>query len=635
MAADPAVDLLGEPRLKNSLTYYPGVQTAKGSVILGNVVRLQLQAEGAQPYIGYGFLKGLWLWRDQPYIRVQYMAPSRTDLPKDAIAYRHEPDPSAMPELMVTNRVGDLHLNALLGPVFIEGGPLLSQLFQENIGPEADGFVCARHLDPAVQRVQPLDEAFRLTPIVQAFPKSVLRSIVSGGAPAEEGVPMSGIRVPACAAAPACAPSTAPNAAAAPAGASSQPVPPAASAAEAAAGPRAADASGSTASGSAEARVPPAEPASLPPAAMAVPQERNAGAGSAPLPPAAFFQPGAMQPSAATVGADNYAINPSPGLGPKSSRSAILLEATYRGTLFRPVVVVRCPPEARVLREKVATVFGLVASKVRVVFQAAPGEWAELSDCNQLLQALERQPALKALPVHVSGEQHLHLPTLHVLASVISIANLLGLCVFAYFNVYLPQLPMPWIGLAYLPQVLLLYNGYAAMTTMSEEYVANQPLRAALSRKDGWLVTMLLVALLGPDPFILLCRLRLPPLGATLSKTAEQQLVFWGAGLHFMQDAPVLACNLMLHSRLGARWDVMSRVLLALSAASLSFNLIWHLVRMISIKPDDDTPELSRSLTSTGLTPVRRTKTLRKIDTAKYVGLNPGIIGNMASMYEA
>mgnify|MGYP004295221207 CR=1 FL=1 len=25
--------------------------------------------------------------------------------------------------------MGDLHLNALLGPVFIEGGPLLSQLF--------------------------------------------------------------------------------------------------------------------------------------------------------------------------------------------------------------------------------------------------------------------------------------------------------------------------------------------------------------------------------------------------------------------------------------------------------------------------------------------------------------------------
>ena len=174
-----ALLLLGEPRLKNGLTYYPGVQTEKGSVILGNVVRLQLQAEGAQPYVGYGFLKGLWLWREQPYIRVQYFAPSLMGLPKDAIAHRAEPDPAApLPELMVTNRVGDLHLNALLGPVKIEAGPLLPQLFQENVGASHDAFLCTRHLDPAVQRVQPLDEAFRLTPIIQAFPRTVLRAII-------------------------------------------------------------------------------------------------------------------------------------------------------------------------------------------------------------------------------------------------------------------------------------------------------------------------------------------------------------------------------------------------------------------------------------------------------------------------
>ena len=40
------LELLGEPRLKNGLTYFPGVQTASGSVVLGNVVQLQLQAEG-------------------------------------------------------------------------------------------------------------------------------------------------------------------------------------------------------------------------------------------------------------------------------------------------------------------------------------------------------------------------------------------------------------------------------------------------------------------------------------------------------------------------------------------------------------------------------------------------------------
>ena len=164
------------------------------------MVRLQLQAEAEQSYIGYGFLKGLWLWRDQPYIRVQYMAPTSTELPSDAIAFRSDADPNSMAELMVTNRVGDLHLNALVGPVFIEGGPLLAQLFQENVGQDADGFICSRHLDPAVQRVQPLDDAFRLTPIVQAFPKAILRALlVPGGAPdASEDTPLAGTRVPAC-----------------------------------------------------------------------------------------------------------------------------------------------------------------------------------------------------------------------------------------------------------------------------------------------------------------------------------------------------------------------------------------------------------------------------------------------------
>ena len=42
-ASSVEVDLLGEPRLKNGLTYYPGVRTDKGSVLLGNIVRLQLR----------------------------------------------------------------------------------------------------------------------------------------------------------------------------------------------------------------------------------------------------------------------------------------------------------------------------------------------------------------------------------------------------------------------------------------------------------------------------------------------------------------------------------------------------------------------------------------------------------------
>ena len=39
----------------------------------------------------------------------------------------------------------------------------------------------------------------------------------------------------------------------------------------------------------------------------------------------------------------------------------------------------------------------------------------------------------------------LHLPLLHALASLISLANLGALSYFLYNVVYVPQLPAPWV----------------------------------------------------------------------------------------------------------------------------------------------------------------------------------------------
>ena len=570
------------------------------------------------------------------------MAPSSNDLPKDAIAYRSDPEPNSMPELMVTNRVGDLHLNALLGPVFIEGGPLLPQLFQENVGPDSDGFICSRHLDPAVQRVQPLDEAFRLTPIVQAFPKTVLRAML--GAPPEEGA--AGLRVPQCAAvapasspppdidavlsAGAAPPSAAPPPSVAPPSAPTASVPPASACASSGAGL-------SAPLDAIAVEVPPPATAVKPSAGG--PQRIGGGNGVPPGPP-----PGA---SAAAVdggrgaGGDSLAR----GFGPSSRRNAILLDATYRGVLLRPSIVVRCPAERRVLTERLAAVFGLVSTTVKVIFQRAPGEWADLSAVSELAQALEDQPDLSSLPIQVSGEEMLHLPLLHALASVISIANVAILAFFMYAVVYVPQLPAPWSFMCALPAGLVFYNGYAALSVLGEEYLTNDSLRVAFSRKDGWLVMTMLVALLGPDAMLLFCRLQLPPLGASISRTAEQALTFWAFGLHVVQDAPVLAVNLLMHKRLALEWDLPSLLLLGATGLSLSFNLIWHVVRMILTKTeeDDDLGSNLRTGASTmgagfGSSSMVKRRTLRKLDTSKYVGLsNTPIIGNMggASMYEA
>jgi len=279
------------------------------------------------------------------------------------------------------------------------------------------------------------------------------------------------------------------------------------------------------------------------------------------------------------------------------------------------------------LQSKLAGIFGLVATSVKVLYQAAPGEWEELDVCADLLAALERQPSLTALPVQVSGEEMLHLPFLHVIATLISVANLGALCAFAYLVVYTASLPMPYAGAIYLPPLIACYNGYAVLSSISDEYVMSAPLRVAFSRKDGNLVTFMLVALLGPDAILLYSRLSLPKLGATLSKTAERDLVFWGAGVHLFEDLPALLINMALH-RMGAAWDVPSIVLLVTTGASLSFNLLWHVARMFTVQgEDDDVPQaaLARGTSARdGLhyrSPSRRT--LRKLDTVSYVGMPP------------
>ena len=507
------VNLLGEARLKNGLTYYPGVQTAAGAVLLGNVVRLQLQAEGALPYIGFGYLKGLWLWRDQPYIRVQYMAPSGTDLPRDAIAYCEEPEPGSMPELMVTNRVGDLHLNALLGPVFVESGPLVSQLFQENVSAGADGFVCERHLDPAAQRVQPLDEAFRLTPIVQAFPKTVLRGLVGLSGGDEEGTRMPTSPDVATDSAPSGGPDGTGGGGQQGRAVSSPPAPaPFRAAQEAATAPL-------LASGQ-----PPSDALYSAPVHNGAPSPSVPNGGPSPSVPngvpsgSAAAMPASSQRAAGVAGAPAAR-----GFGPSSKKSAILLQATYRGLLFRPSLTLRCPDDRQVLQEKLAKIFGLLQPSVKIVYQSDNGKWAELGTVTDLVGALERQPALDALPVHVTGEEMLHLPFFHVVATLLAIFNLLAVSYFAYTVVYVPSLPMPWVAMIAMPALLIGYNAYSTFTCISDEYVMNQQLRTALALKDGWLVALLLISLLGPDASCLFMRLQLPKLGASISKSCERE----------------------------------------------------------------------------------------------------------------
>ena len=82
--------------------------------------------------------------------------------------------------------------------------------------------------------------------------------------------------------------------------------------------------------------------------------------------------------------------------------------------MLRPSLAVRCPAERTKLRDKLANIFGLVPSSVKLVYQAAQGEWREVGTIDKLVRALDAQPDLQALPVHVRGEEMLHLPLLQM-----------------------------------------------------------------------------------------------------------------------------------------------------------------------------------------------------------------------------
>ena len=596
--------LVGEPRARNGLSYYPGVAMSSGQVVvLSNVVRLQLSEKAGAP-VGFGFLKGVWLWRSTPYIRVQYLEAATSQHIEDVYAVANGSPPG---ELMVTNRVGDLHLNALLSPVRVVESPLSKQLFQENVGPDVPAFSCTRHLDG--QHVQVLDEAFRLTPIVQPFGRPMLRraASMSRGAIAPAAPPAAAAATRPESLHPGQPQPSQPLDEEQPPGLPTPaqpqlPLPPPA-AAPAAATPGRAGTPG-------RAQVQLAEPARSP-----RPPERPAD-----LETGESAEQAEATPSHEWRYPSPYPLSDrpvSPGLGPSSGRGvdgltlltsrfgeclfvgsvsahladggrfpagAILLHATRRGAIFSSRATLRCPASLPELRDAVAELFELSEPSVRILFRAAPRQWLEPAATSDLHEALAAQPELNALPLHVTGKPLLHLPPLHICSVLLQLTNLLTTALFAA-HVLGARAPPPYALFAALIPLAVLGLGLAASySTLSAEYTASARMRRALARRDGHLPLLLLASLLGPGALLLACRTRLAALKVSLSRRAELALVLWASSLHLVHDMPTLMLNLLMHAKLQLRWELVPTLALYSNLASLLLNGMWHSRRLESIR---------------------------------------------------
>jgi len=538
----PLEVLLGDPRLKNGLTYYPGVVITGQTVLVSNVVRLRLEADAGEGYSGFGYLKGLWLWRDQPYIRVQYLAPVRSDLPPDAICHHAKPEPGVS-ELLVTNMVGDLPLSALEGAVNIETGPIRRQLYQHNLDSKAARYSCTRHLDLDTQRVQLLDDAFSLTPLVVQFGAGALQTLAGQDA------------------APRAPPAEQP---ASPPVPTSQRRPSKASASEKAPAPRA----------------PPAKPPAKHVAAAPSPSKPTADLVPKPSSPAAPATPTPKK----HVAADSVGSSASAATAP-SKLPVEILQVTLVLPLRGRSEYVRYPGTLAALRKQLAGLFELHPDTVVLQHEASPKRWQAIKSAarmDELVAAWSARKNEALLELRLRGE-----PQLRLLSFLVALVGLANQAVALWFAalVLMPLAPplssaealgSIWTYFSAVPLLALLYNLCACARCIGSEYMTNAPFRKHLDQLDGDGPLLVVASLLGPDVALLTCQARLPGVKASISQRGAMHFLSWSLALHALLDVPMLAANLLAHGRESLEWDQLSSAALGLTLVSLTFSLAWQ-----------------------------------------------------------
>ena len=363
-------ELLGDARLRQGLTYYPAVYVKDQVVAVGNVVKIQRLTDAGRPDISFGHLKGIWLWRDKSYIRVQYLAPVLANPPEDAIAFKGTPGSGAT-EVLITSKVADLPLDVLMRsvPIFFSQGELTAQVFQRNV-PLSNGphLQCTRLVDSSLKVAALLDRGFQLLPVAQNFGTEVLQ-VVCGLEYEEEDSGLLGL----------------PQGVGVPKGAPSKP------------------------------DVPGGHAKPSPSSAAAKPA---AGARS--------------KPAGAGAGAPQFEDTVDDAKVSRALVGRVLLRTTIDGALPGRRETLRYPGSMDALRARVARLYGLRAPSVRLSYTKSTGGFqkcpvkcqADLLSLLEASQALDVVPT--ALPLSVSGDSRL--PCLSYVRAMLSVRRMLTRC---------------------------------------------------------------------------------------------------------------------------------------------------------------------------------------------------------------
>jgi hypothetical protein len=525
-------ELLGDSRLRQGLTYYPAVHVKEQVVAVGNVVKIQRLTVAGKPDISFGHLKGIWLWRDKPYIRVQYLAPVLANPPEESIAFKGTPGSGAT-EVLITSKVADLPLDVLVRsvPIFFSQGELTAQVFQRNV-PLSNGphLQCTRLVDSSLKVAALLDRGFQLLPVAQSFSSEVMHAVCGLEYEEEEnnllGLPR-GVGLP---------------------GHHDQ---------------QSRQLDRSKPSAGANAPKPTADERSKP-----------AGAAVAPIEP---IDDAAA--SRALVGRvllrcslDGSLLQGSKVVRYPGSVDALRSRVAQLYGLWGPSVKVSYTKADDERMQKVPL-----------------KHQADLLSLLESSRSLDAPP--NAQPLIVTGDSRL--PCLSYVRAALSVAAALASLAFGLLCAWLARAPadgvpddmmtLAWYpylmyGVA-LPTWLLLYNCGSALVCMLPEYKRSPALRSHLDATSTGAALLVLTGLLGPDVLLFACDARLSAVEATLSRGTAQGLRQLAVLQHILHGAPLVAASYLLHSAgAGAAWEELSFGVLGVSVAALVFGLPWLIV---------------------------------------------------------
>ncbi|KAL1515455.1 hypothetical protein AB1Y20_002080 [Prymnesium parvum] len=616
------VDLLGDPRLKDGLAYYPAIQTQHGSIVLGNIVQLALKADEKRTYFGYGFLKGIWRWRGEPYVRVQHLAPCKNvDMPADAVAFTVPVTPGRE-ELMVTNRVSDLHASQLVRAVLVKDTPLKDQLFQENVSPTAPEFRCTRHLDVAVQSTHRLDEGFRFTPVIVPFGIDALRcasSIDSSNQPSGSPVSKEGastlgalVRDPVKGAAG----SPGEQALATSQGKLpssqrcllSQPSPqnqtglPSPQLSISLSSKR-------RSSGQCSPRQPAMRTAvdlsSRQPSPWRSSTPKGAGFSSSSLhaqaeipaascrtllkrekprrrAPSEAVSCGSLSGHRSKAAPTTTESRPPPLTLPfLPARDVLeappLINACLRGSRTHAANLIRCPDDFAELRSRLALQFEISEQSIKLEYQSAQqGRWVELTAIEDVKRVWAKREQWW-VTLYVSGQAPFNL-TVHALNTVLSLSSLVVSFAYLASQEWTRSLYGTPLYLIHIPLFSLAYSVVAFLASLYDEYRSNPKMRKhtdTIGAGSGSLALLALLAPLGPDMLLLAQYMILRPLGP--SGRCKLVLTSWSLGTHVLVDLPIVLEAVLAQVNLGRLSDSTLQVAVGLCLASLIFKLPWNL----------------------------------------------------------